>query len=306
VSVGTGAGVDVDVAVSRSGFSGPVSMSVSGLPVGASGAFLQNPTASGSSTLRITTAQSTPSGNYTLVVIGTGGAAANSTAIVLRVLAPEQIGMTIAPVQNFTPGQAVNVDVYATVANNFDGVSPRVALQTLPAGFTLAATGVLSTGGPTRFSIVANVGTPAGTYPIAFVATKGLLAVASTISVTVLTSGTASSAISSTMTLTPVAAVSGESAGFGLTSAQSSFNLAAGSSASALVTITPRGGYSDTVTLSSASSLVFASSFAQAGPNQFSATITVGSGTAAGTYSVPITATGAIGAATILLTVIVP
>jgi hypothetical protein len=54
------------------GFNSPVSLSVSGLPNGASGTFNPNPTAS-SSTLSVTVASSVSRGTYTFTVTGTGG-----------------------------------------------------------------------------------------------------------------------------------------------------------------------------------------------------------------------------------------
>src|SRR5438034_8356943 len=69
-----------------SGSGQTVSLSLSGLPVGATGSF--NPsavTAGGSSTLSISTASSTPGGSYTLTVTGTGATATHTTTVGLTV-----------------------------------------------------------------------------------------------------------------------------------------------------------------------------------------------------------------------------
>jgi hypothetical protein len=71
------------------GFSGSVSLSISGLPTGASGSF--SPTSvsgSGTSTLSVTTASSTPAGSYSLTPTGTSGSLNHSTTVSLTVNTP--------------------------------------------------------------------------------------------------------------------------------------------------------------------------------------------------------------------------
>ena len=71
------------------GFSGTVGLSVTGLPTGATGQF--NPTTitgTGSSTLTVTTASSTPVGQSNLTIKGTAGALSHQTGVTLTVIAP--------------------------------------------------------------------------------------------------------------------------------------------------------------------------------------------------------------------------
>jgi hypothetical protein len=68
------------------GFSGQVSLSVTGLPSGASGSFAPNP-ATASSILSVTTGSSTPTGTYTLTLTGVSGALTHATTVVLTVAA---------------------------------------------------------------------------------------------------------------------------------------------------------------------------------------------------------------------------
>src|SRR5262249_5947768 len=69
------------------GLTGTVSLSVSGLPSGASGSF--NPTSisggSGSSTLTVSTSSTTPTGAFTLTITGTSGSLTHSTTVTLMV-----------------------------------------------------------------------------------------------------------------------------------------------------------------------------------------------------------------------------
>src|SRR5262249_59191568 len=69
------------------GFAGAVSLSISGLPSGATGTF--NPTSisggSGSSTLGVSTSSATPIGSYTLTITGARGSPSRSTTVTLVV-----------------------------------------------------------------------------------------------------------------------------------------------------------------------------------------------------------------------------
>jgi subtilisin family serine protease len=70
------------------GFTGSVSLSVSGLPAGASASFAPNPVdlrAGASSTLSVTTSPSTPPDQYTLTVNGVSGSLTSSTTVGLQV-----------------------------------------------------------------------------------------------------------------------------------------------------------------------------------------------------------------------------
>jgi PKD domain/Domain of unknown function (DUF1929) len=72
---------------SLNGFSGTVSLSVSGLPSDATASF-SNPlvTGSGSSTLTVTPAMTTPPGTYTLTITGASGGLSHSVNVTLMVI----------------------------------------------------------------------------------------------------------------------------------------------------------------------------------------------------------------------------
>jgi uncharacterized membrane protein len=68
------------------GFTGNVSLSVTGLPAGASATFTPNPVASpGNSTLRLRTISSTPRGTFTVTVTGTSGSFVRQASVTLTV-----------------------------------------------------------------------------------------------------------------------------------------------------------------------------------------------------------------------------
>jgi hypothetical protein len=86
-TVASGGATSYSVTISPTGgFTGQVSLSVNGLPSGASGSFAPNP-ATASSTLSVTTSTSTPTGGYTLTITGVSGTLTH-TATVSLVVAP--------------------------------------------------------------------------------------------------------------------------------------------------------------------------------------------------------------------------
>jgi beta-glucanase (GH16 family) len=127
----------------QNGFTGTVALSAGGLPSGASASF--NPTSitgSGSSTLTVTTASSTPPGSYTLSVTGTSGSLAHSASVVLTVSAtapqpPSNLGATAAS------SSAINL---SWAASPTSGVTYDVFRSTT-SGFTPSSSNQIASGG---------------------------------------------------------------------------------------------------------------------------------------------------------------
>jgi hypothetical protein len=87
-SVTAGSTVNYTISVTpQNGFTGTVSLSVSGLPSGATDSFSPASISggSGSSTLEIFTSASTPTGTYTLTITGTSGTLMHTTTVALTV-----------------------------------------------------------------------------------------------------------------------------------------------------------------------------------------------------------------------------
>ena len=107
----------------QGGFSGVVSLGVSGLPAGATGAF--NPTTitgSGTSTLTINTLSSTPAGTSTLTISGVSGSLNHSTTVTLGVTAlppPGQLAIdAFTSTDRTSASTTVSTPAFSTTAAN--------------------------------------------------------------------------------------------------------------------------------------------------------------------------------------------
>ncbi|MFZ0772478.1 MAG: hypothetical protein WAN08_13755, partial [Candidatus Sulfotelmatobacter sp.] len=94
-------------------FTGTVSLTVTGLPTGATGTFTPASITggSGTSTLKVTTLTSTPTNDYTLTIKGTNGSLTNTAAVTLYV------GLYCTPSTSCTSG-GFNLDAQITLSCN--------------------------------------------------------------------------------------------------------------------------------------------------------------------------------------------
>jgi hypothetical protein len=122
------------------GFSGAVSLSVTGLPSGATGSFspISISGGSGSSTLTATTSAATAPGTYALTITGTNGSLSHNAGITLVVSGASSYNQTILtdhPVAFWGMNQGVTTEADLTGNGNiglYQGGTP--ALTTLPNG----------------------------------------------------------------------------------------------------------------------------------------------------------------------------
>ncbi|PYT88051.1 MAG: hypothetical protein DMG36_24560, partial [Acidobacteria bacterium] len=121
-TVTAGGARSYSVAISPTGgFSGQVTLSVSGLPSGANGSFSPNP-ASSSATLSVTTSTSTLAGTYTLTISGVSGGLTHSTTVALVVNGPPDFLLSASPSsQTVTQGGTTTYNVTITAIGGFVG-----------------------------------------------------------------------------------------------------------------------------------------------------------------------------------------
>ena len=154
------------------GFSGAVTLSVAGLPGGASGTFTPNP-ATGSSTLGITTSSATAAGTYNLTVTGTSGTlshTATATLVVSAAPAPD-FSLSASPTSQTVARGASTT--YAITINPLNGFAGAVSLSVN--GFPNRSSATFSSNPATTSSVLTvNTSRPTtrGTYTLTITGTS--------------------------------------------------------------------------------------------------------------------------------------
>ena len=158
-----------------SGFSGTVSLSVSGLPAGASASF--NPASistSGSSTLSVSTASNTPTGSYPLTVTASSGTLVHSVVVTLVVSGDFSVSVSPSSA-TLTRNSSVNYTVTITSGSGFNG-TVNLSVTGLPrrtnASFSPPS---IATSGSSTLTVSANRKSPTGTFTLTITATSGSL-----------------------------------------------------------------------------------------------------------------------------------
>jgi hypothetical protein len=173
------------------GFNGDVSLSVSGLPTGASGSFSPaSVTGSGSSTLSVTTTCAVAAGSYPLTITGTSGALSHNalvTLVVSSTLPDYTISATPAS-RTVTAGTATTYTVNTSAGTCFTG-SISFSVAGLPAGATasFSPASVTGSGASTLTITTASTVAPAS-YTLTITATSGSLSHTTTVNLVVNTS----------------------------------------------------------------------------------------------------------------------
>src|SRR5207245_1125641 len=166
-----------------------VSLSASGLPAGATATFRPSAvTAGGSSTLTMATASSTPVGNYSITVMGTGPSASHATTISLAVNAPVSDDFSISAnpsTLSVIEGQWATSTISTAVLS---GSAQTVTLSAggLPAGATATFNPTAVTaGGSSTLTMTTASSTPVGDYSITVTGTGASASHATSISLAV-------------------------------------------------------------------------------------------------------------------------
>jgi len=130
------------------GFSSAVVLSATALPSGASATFNPASMASGSSVLTVNTSTSTPPGNYTINVVGTGGSLQHATQVTLVVKAAVTTGTASGRVTRASDGSGIaGAKISTSSASTTTDASGNYTLAKLPAGsvqLTASASGFTS------------------------------------------------------------------------------------------------------------------------------------------------------------------
>jgi hypothetical protein len=180
-TVSPGGKTTYTVSVSRlNGFTGSVSLAVSGLPSGATGSFSVNPIGSSqsSSVLTVNTNSSTPSGNYTLSITGTSGNLSHSTKVSLVVQKGQtsDFAIAVSPTsQQVLQGEQTTYKVSVTSVAGF--TSPvSLSVSDLPKGVTATASpNPVTPGTNSTLTVVAASNASIGNYTLTITGKSGSL-----------------------------------------------------------------------------------------------------------------------------------
>ncbi|MCZ2078833.1 MAG: peptidoglycan DD-metalloendopeptidase family protein [Bryobacterales bacterium] len=260
-----------------SGFTGNVSLSVSGLPSGATASFSPSTVAgSGSSTLTINTSGGTAPGSYPLTITGASGALSHTAGVTLNVTAPADFSLSASPsAQSVVAGSSAAYTATVSALSGFTG-NVSLSVSGLPSGATASfSPSTVAGSGSSTLTINTSGGTAPGSYPLTITGASGAL------------SHTAG------VTLNVTAP-----ADFSLSASPSAQSVVAGSSAAYTATVSALSGFTGNVSLSvsglpSGATASFSPSTV-AGSGSSTLTINTSGGTAPGSY--PLTITGASGA----------
>jgi hypothetical protein len=160
-------------AASLNGFSGNVSLGVSGLPGNATASFNPTSIAPGGppSTLTVTTTSSTPLGNPTLTITGTSGTLTHSVTVILSV---SNFTLSVSPGSaSVSPGGKTTYTVSETAPNGFTG-TVNLSVSGLPAGATASLNPTSITGsGTSMLTVQTSSSTPPGSATLTITGQNG-------------------------------------------------------------------------------------------------------------------------------------
>src|SRR5438094_157617 len=270
LTVEQGATGTATVTITRTNFTGAVSLSLSNAPTGVTGSFDPAAPTGTSSTLTVHVGAAVAPGVYNLTVDGTGTPGNRSTPLTLTVSAAPNYALSLSPAA-LTIGQGANGSTTVTITRtNFSG-AVTLSLGNAPTGVT----GSFDPATPTGTSSTLTVGVGAAVAPGVYNLTVNGTA----------TAGNRSTPLTLTVSATP---------DYALSLSPAALTIVQGMTGTTTVTIT-RTNFTGAVTLSlgSAPSGV-TGSFNPAAPTGTSSTLTVsvGAAVAPGVYNLTVDGTG--------------
>ena len=269
VSVGQGSSTTSWVYVnSLNGFTGNVTLSLSGLPSGVTAVWGMNPT-TGDSSLTLTASSTAPIGQQTVTVTGTSGSLTETTTFVLGVYVPTFTLSDWGSV-NLGRGSSSMTYVYVNPEYGFTG-NVTLGVTGLPSGVT-AMWNPNPTSGYSALTLTASNSAPIGQYTLTITGTSGSVSATTTLSLGVFVP---------TFTL---------SAG--------GLNIGQGSSGTSWVNVFPQYGFTGSVNLAASGLPSGVTASFSPNPTNGSSTLTLTASSTATTGQYTVTITGTSGSQT--------
>lgn len=212
--------------IPQGGFHGNVGLSASNLPDGVTASFSPNP-ATTTSTLTLTVSPTAASSTSALTITGTSGSLTNSTNLNLTIVEGNPSFTLSAAPMAVTLMQGVGSATSTVNVTPVNGFSGKVSLAAK--GLTKGVTAVFSLNPATSSSTV--------TFTASSMAKKGT----ATVTITGI-SGTLSASTTVSVTVNPLG-------NFALTAAPKTLTIARGSSGTSTITIVPKNGFDQNVSL---------------------------------------------------------
>ena len=182
-----GSGTSTITATALNGFSGSVTLTVTGCPSGATCALPSPVTPTASSTLTVNTTTSTATGTFTLTVTGTSGSLVHATTVALTVnpAATPDFSLSRNPTSlTLTQGGSGTSTITATALNGFSG-SVTLTVTGCPSGATCALPSPVTPTASTTLTVNTTASTATGTFTLTVTGTSGSLVHSTTVALTV-------------------------------------------------------------------------------------------------------------------------
>src|SRR5256884_194052 len=261
------------VTITRSNFTGAVTLSLGGAPTGVTGSFNPAAPTGSSATLTVSVGAAVAPGVYNLTVAGTATAGNHSTPLTLTLSAATDCAMALIPAA-LTVAQAANGTATVTITRTNFTSAVTLSLGGAPAGVTGSFNPAAPTGTTSALTVSVGAAGAAGGYDVTVNGTRGPAHRSTPITRTV------SAAPDYTLSLPPTALTIGQ-----------------GATGNTTVTIT-RTNFTGAVTLSLGNAPAgVTGSFNPAAPTGTSSTLTVsvGAAAAAGVYNLTVDGTATTG-----------
>src|SRR3989475_205054 len=165
LTIGQGANGSTTVTITRTNFSGAVTLSLGNAPTGVTGSFDPAAPTGTSSTLTVSVGATVTPGDYNLTVNGTGTAGNRSTPLTLTVSAAPNYSLSLEPAALTIVQGATGTSTVTITRTNFTG-AVTLSLGNAPAGVTGSFSPAAPTGTSSTLTVSVGASVAPGVYEL--------------------------------------------------------------------------------------------------------------------------------------------